>query len=169
VSDIGPSIGFLEVSSLAKGYEALDAMLKRAAVEPLMVTAVPRGKLLIMIGGPLAEIEASMSAGLELAGKTVVDSFTIQNVHQQLPGPGLDVLPVRHGQDIGPTALVHHHHTHASIITHAGHGCGRSGGVGAALRPPARGPPAAPGGPGRDWRAPRRAGGPRRAGRLPGG
>jgi microcompartment protein CcmL/EutN len=85
VSEIGPSIGFLEVSSLAKGYEALDAMLKRAAVEPLMVTAVPRGKLLIMIGGPLAEIEASMSAGLEIAGKTVVDSFTIQNVHQQLP------------------------------------------------------------------------------------
>jgi microcompartment protein CcmL/EutN len=85
VSDIGPSIGFLETSSLAKGYEALDAMLKKAAVEPLMVAPVPRGKLIVMIGGPLAEVEQSMLAGLEIAGKTVVDQFTIQNVHQQLP------------------------------------------------------------------------------------
>ena len=85
MTDIGPSIGFLEVSSLAKGYEALDAMLKKAAVEPLIVTAVPRGKLLIMIGGMLADVEQSMLAGLELAGKTVVDHFTIQNVHAQLP------------------------------------------------------------------------------------
>ena len=82
---IGPSIGCIETSSLAKGYEALDAMLKKAAVEPLMVTAVPRGKLLIMIGGPLAEVEQSMLAGLEVAGKTLVDHFTIQNAHQQLP------------------------------------------------------------------------------------
>ena len=85
MTEIGPSIGFLELSSLAKGYEALDAMLKKAAVEPLMVTAVPRGKLLIMIGGPLAEVEQSMLAGLEIAGKTLVDHFTIQNAHSQLP------------------------------------------------------------------------------------
>jgi microcompartment protein CcmL/EutN len=50
-----------------------------------MVTGVPRGKLLIMVGGLLADVEQSMSAGLEVAGKTVVDHFTIQNVHQQLP------------------------------------------------------------------------------------
>jgi microcompartment protein CcmL/EutN len=82
---IGPSIGFLELSSLAKGYEALDAMLKKAAVEPLMVTAVPRGKLLVMIGGPLAEVEQSMHAGREIAAGAVIDQFTIQNAHPQLP------------------------------------------------------------------------------------
>jgi microcompartment protein CcmL/EutN len=85
VSEIGPSIGFLETSSLAKGYEALDAMLKKAAVEPLMVAPVARGKLVVMIGGPLAEVEQSMLAGRELAGAAVVDQFTIQNVHPQLP------------------------------------------------------------------------------------
>jgi microcompartment protein CcmL/EutN len=82
---LGPAVGFLETSSLARGYEALDAMLKKAAVETLMVTAVPRGKLIVMIGGFVADVEASMRAGLESAGNTVVDHFTIQNVHPQLP------------------------------------------------------------------------------------
>ncbi len=81
----GSSIGFLETSSLAKGVEAADAMLKKAAVDLLMTTAVPRGKYLIMIGGFLADVEASMRAGLETAGATVLDHFTIQNVHPQLP------------------------------------------------------------------------------------
>jgi microcompartment protein CcmL/EutN len=82
---IGPSIGCLETSSLAKGYEALDAMLKKADVEALTVTAVPRGKLLVMIGGRLADVESSMRAGREVAGANLVDHFTIQNVHPQLP------------------------------------------------------------------------------------
>jgi len=79
------SIGFLETTSIAKGVEATDAMLKRAAVELLMTTLVPRGKYLVMIGGMLADVEQAMLAGLETAGATVVDHFTIQNVHPQLP------------------------------------------------------------------------------------
>jgi microcompartment protein CcmL/EutN len=81
----GSSIGFLETGSIAKGIEAADAMLKKAAVELLMTTIVPRGKYLIMIGGLLADVESSMRAGLETAGNTVLDHFTIQNVHAQLP------------------------------------------------------------------------------------
>src|SRR5262249_61650281 len=79
------SIGFLETSSLAKGVEAADAMLKKAAVELLMTLGVPRGKYLVMIEGLLADVESSMQAGLEVAGSTVLDHFTIQNVHPQLP------------------------------------------------------------------------------------
>lgn len=81
----GPAIGFIETSSIAKGVEALDAMLKRAAVNLLLTTIVPRGKYLIMIGGMVADVEASLGAGREVAGNTLLDDFLIQNADPQLP------------------------------------------------------------------------------------
>jgi microcompartment protein CcmL/EutN len=95
------SIGFLETSSLAKGVEAADAMLKRAAVELLMTLAVPRGKLLVMIEGLLADVESSMQAGLETAGGTVLDHFVIQNVHPQLPPAIKGKVPVESVEAVG--------------------------------------------------------------------
>lgn len=79
------AIGFLEVSSIARGIEATDAMLKMASVELLMTLSIPRGKHLIMIGGSVADVEASMRAGTTTADGVVLDHFIIQNVHPQLP------------------------------------------------------------------------------------
>jgi microcompartment protein CcmL/EutN len=81
----GPSIGFLETASIAKGIEASDAMLKKAAVDLLMTTIVPRGKYLVMVGGAVADVESALRAGIEMAGASVIDHFIIQNVHPQLP------------------------------------------------------------------------------------
>src|SRR5262245_34693126 len=81
----GPSIGFLETASIAKGIEATDAMLKKAAVDLLMTTIVPRGKYLVMIGGAVADVEAALREGIDTAGPSVVDQFLIQNAHPQLP------------------------------------------------------------------------------------
>lgn len=80
-----PAIGFIELSSIARGIEATDAMLKMAAVELLMTTIIPRGKYLVMIGGSVADVESSMRAGLQTAEGVVLDHFVIQNVHPQLP------------------------------------------------------------------------------------
>lgn len=80
-----PAIGFIEASSIARGIEATDAMLKMADVELLMTTIIPRGKYLVMVGGSVADVESSMRAGLETAAGTVLDHFVIQNVHPQLP------------------------------------------------------------------------------------
>jgi microcompartment protein CcmL/EutN len=82
---IGPAIGFLETSSIARGIEAVDAMMKKAQVELLLTLAVPRGKYLVMISGQVEEVQQSLRAGLETAGNTVVDHFLIQNIHPQLP------------------------------------------------------------------------------------
>jgi bacterial microcompartment shell protein len=84
-ASFGPAIGFLETGSIAKGIEATDAMMKKAGVELLMTTIVPRGKYLVMIGGAVADVEQSLGAGLETAGPSVVDHFLIQNAHPQLP------------------------------------------------------------------------------------
>jgi microcompartment protein CcmL/EutN len=85
LSSRGPAIAMLETSSIAKGIEATDAMMKRAGVELLMTTIVPRGKYLVLIGGMVADVEASLRAGREVAGSAVVDDFLIQNAHEQLP------------------------------------------------------------------------------------
>ena len=84
-SERGPAIAFLETSSIARGVEAVDAMMKRASVDLLMTTIVPRGKYLIMVGGAVADVEAALRAGLETAADTVVDHFLIQNAHRDLP------------------------------------------------------------------------------------
>ena len=55
----GPAIAFLEIGSIARGIEATDAMLKKAQVELLLTTIVPRGKYLVMIGGMVADVEAA--------------------------------------------------------------------------------------------------------------
>src|SRR5688572_28647690 len=84
-SDFGPAIGFIETSSIAKGIESADAMMKKASVELLLTTIVPRGKYLIMVGGMVADVEAALAAGREMAGPTLLDDFIIQNVHPTLP------------------------------------------------------------------------------------
>ncbi|HRY29279.1 MAG TPA: BMC domain-containing protein [Elusimicrobiota bacterium] len=85
LSNKNPSIGFIEVSSIAKGIEASDAMMKMAEVELLMTAVLARGKYVVMIGGLLADVQQSLKAGLDIAGSSVVDHFVIQNVHPQLP------------------------------------------------------------------------------------
>ena len=102
LSERGPSIGFLETSSIARGIEATDAMMKKAAVDLLLTTIVPRGKYLVMVGGAVADVESALRAGLETAGSTVMDHFLIQNVHPQLPAaikgrvkvPALDAVGI---------------------------------------------------------------------------
>ena len=85
ISSRTPCIGFIESSSIARGIEATDAMMKMADVELLMTTIIPRGKYLIMIGGRVADVESALRAGLSSAGDAVLDHFIIQNVHPELP------------------------------------------------------------------------------------
>src|SRR5690349_6412036 len=85
ITNGNPCIGFIESSSIARGVEAVDAMMKMADVELLMTAAIPRGKYLIMVGGRVADVEAALRAGLNRAAETVLDHFIIQNVHPELP------------------------------------------------------------------------------------
>ncbi len=89
------AIGFLELSSIAKGIESIDALLKMAQVDLLYAQAVPRGKYLILINGKLGELEQSMQAGKETAGPALLDSFIIPNVDSQ-------VLPAFQGKIVLP-------------------------------------------------------------------
>ena len=54
-----------------------------------------------MIGGPLADVEAAMRAGVETAGDTVLDHFTIQRVHEQLPAAIKGIVKVEGKEALG--------------------------------------------------------------------
>jgi microcompartment protein CcmL/EutN len=78
------ALGLLESSSIAKGIEASDAMCKMASVRLARAGVIARGKYVIMITGPLGEVESSMRAGRQFLDKELVDQVLIRNVHAQV-------------------------------------------------------------------------------------
>lgn len=77
----GSAIGIVETSSLAKGYEVADAVMKRANVKMVVNRTICPGKYMVLIGGDVDAVNASIEAGIEAGAHTVVDHFVIPNVH----------------------------------------------------------------------------------------
>jgi microcompartment protein CcmL/EutN len=78
------SIGLVELSSIAAGFLAADAMLKAADVEILLSRSICSGKYMVLVGGDVAAVTASVEAGTTAASGTVIDTFVIPNVHSSL-------------------------------------------------------------------------------------
>ena len=60
-----PALGLLELSSIALGIRAGDAMVKKAPVRALVAGSVQPGKFLVLVDGDVASVEESMRAGLD--------------------------------------------------------------------------------------------------------
>jgi microcompartment protein CcmL/EutN len=75
------AIGIVETSSIAKGFEVADALLKRANVELVVNRTICPGKYMVLIGGDVDAVNASVDTGVEIGAHTVVDHFIIPNVH----------------------------------------------------------------------------------------
>ncbi|MGD9900455.1 MAG: BMC domain-containing protein [Calditrichaceae bacterium] len=84
------AIGIVETSSIAKGFEVADAVLKRANVEIVVNRTICPGKYMVLIGGDVDAVNASIEAGVEIGAHTVVDHFVIPNIHR-------DVFPALSG------------------------------------------------------------------------
>jgi microcompartment protein CcmL/EutN len=76
------AIGIVETSSIAKGFEVADALLKRADVELVVNRTICPGKYMVLIGGDVDAVIASVDTGIEIGAHTVVDHFIIPNVHE---------------------------------------------------------------------------------------
>ena len=81
---MGNSVGMLELSSIAKGIETCDHVLKAAEVELLRSSTICPGKYLIIIGGDTSSVNAAMNVGEEIAGPFLVDKLLIPNISDQL-------------------------------------------------------------------------------------
>jgi microcompartment protein CcmL/EutN len=78
------SIGLIELTSIAAGYQASDAMLKAAQVEMLLSRSICSGKYMVMVRGDVAAVEAAVSAGVRAGHFSVIDSFVIPNLHESV-------------------------------------------------------------------------------------
>jgi microcompartment protein CcmL/EutN len=76
-----PALGLLEISSVAVGVLAGDAMVKRAPVAVLRAGTVHPGKYLVLVGGEVADVEEALEAGREIAGGNLADEVLLPDVH----------------------------------------------------------------------------------------
>ncbi|MEW5874474.1 MAG: BMC domain-containing protein [Candidatus Zixiibacteriota bacterium] len=80
-SHLPPAIGMIEMSSIARGFETADAMLKAADVILVMARTICSGKYIALVAGDVAAVESSVMAGLEVAKESAIDDLIIPNVH----------------------------------------------------------------------------------------
>jgi microcompartment protein CcmL/EutN len=78
------SIGLIELGSIASGFAVADAMLKASEVEILLARSICSGKYIVMVGGDVAAVTASVEAGSDAGRGSVIDTFVIPNVHQDV-------------------------------------------------------------------------------------
>jgi microcompartment protein CcmL/EutN len=87
------SIGALELSSIGMGYVVEDEMFKAASVELLIARTICSGKYLIVIGGSVSDVQASVDAGLKCGHEAIIDHLVIPNVHDAVfPALGQSVV-----------------------------------------------------------------------------
>ena len=78
------SIGGVETSSMARGYEVADAMLKAAAVRLLVSRTICPGKHIVLVAGEVAGVSAGVDAGAARAAESLVDRFVIPGIHPEV-------------------------------------------------------------------------------------
>ena len=81
---MGMAICMVELTSIARGIETSDDMIKAAQVTLLRGTTVCPGKYMVIVGGETGAVRAALEAGLAKGGEFIVDSLLIPNVHEQL-------------------------------------------------------------------------------------
>lgn len=82
VTRAGEAIGLIELSSIAQGLLACDAMVKMAHVELVESRPFSSGKYMILIAGDVASVQSSVEKGKAVAGQWLVDNLFIPFVHE---------------------------------------------------------------------------------------
>ncbi len=77
----GKAIGIVETSSIAKGFEIADTMMKTANVRLVVNRTICPGKYMVVVGGEVDAVNSGVEAGLAVGAHTVVDHFVIPNLH----------------------------------------------------------------------------------------
>ena len=75
------SIGLLELTSIAAGFQVADTMLKAGNVHLILSRSICSGKYMVLIGGDTAAVRSAVEAGAEAANGCLIDQFVISNVH----------------------------------------------------------------------------------------
>jgi microcompartment protein CcmL/EutN len=74
------ALGMLELSSIAVAYQVEDAMLKAADVELLVARTICSGKYMVMVGGQVEAVAASLADGKAVSREALIDELLIPDV-----------------------------------------------------------------------------------------
>jgi microcompartment protein CcmL/EutN len=78
------ALASLDLSSIARGFKTLDAIVKRATVKVEMARPVSSGRFVILFSGDIADVEESYAIALETAHDNAIDHTAITNPHAEL-------------------------------------------------------------------------------------
>ena len=78
------SIGGIELRSISKGIEISDLIVKKSQVEIIYFKSICPGKFIVLICGNEGEVKVAIDCGIEYGEKQVVDSFVLNNVHEDI-------------------------------------------------------------------------------------
>lgn len=78
------AIGLIELTSIARGIETCDDMVKAAQVDLLRATTVCPGKYIVLVGGDTGDVKEAIKAGQQRGAEYVVDTLIIPNVHHEV-------------------------------------------------------------------------------------
>ncbi len=101
----GKAIGAIEFSSVGLGYMAQDEMLKAGTVNQIIARTICSGKYLVVVGGSVSDVEASIAAGLKAGSSAVIDELTLANVHESV-FPALGQSVALHEEDAGALGVI---------------------------------------------------------------
>ena len=65
---MGKAIGMVELSSIARGVETSDYMVKAAQVDLIRSSTVCPGKFIVIVAGDTGDVKAAMQEGMRIYG-----------------------------------------------------------------------------------------------------
>ncbi len=74
------ALALLELSSVARGYRTLDALVKESPVSIVEANLIEPGRFLILYGGGVAEVDAAHAVGRQVAAECLVDEVLLPGV-----------------------------------------------------------------------------------------
>lgn len=74
----------LEFTSIGRGIEAADAMVKASEIDLLEAKTVCPGKYIVIISGDVGSVDASIEAGKNIGKETLIKELKLANVHPEL-------------------------------------------------------------------------------------
>ena len=75
------SIGLIEVSSVAVGFQVENTMLKAASVDLLIARSICSGKFLVAVAGDVASVLAAIDAAASVANGSLIEKKLISRLH----------------------------------------------------------------------------------------
>ncbi|MFC1569248.1 BMC domain-containing protein [bacterium] len=78
------AIGVIELSSLFKGFEVQDTVLKMTRIEKLLARTICSGKYIILVRGEIADVEACIQQAKKTGGFAIVNALMIPRVDEKI-------------------------------------------------------------------------------------